>query len=325
MALPITTTTLSRRLWLSIYAMRSGKRLSVPTFAHPQPCRASVPLSPFGISHLLLCHPWLRSPSLSLSMFCRWVRLSAIRLPLDLDQSQPIALYGTCLWTQAFSLPSPLPQALLLKAPPSGFQLSVLKTASWRTHLVACPWTTSRSTHPQTRLLLILHLPLPIRNLNKRPRKPSIAHWRFCSGPLRHQRWKREKSRLSPVRRRLQHPCRCPIRQATVAIAAAAGRELLRTIPWKRPPHRTSRSTCRSPSEAFQGDRSPSSPSSPADCDDSQPNLPPSGPIRQGAARSFDKPEECWMRLSKCAVGSRMSVRQVACIAFLKPGLLCII
>ena len=311
-ALPMTTA-LSRCPRLTTFAMQSAKRLSVFTFAQPQPCSPSSLPSLFGAPHSLLSHSWLRSSSLHLSKFRPWVRLPAMHLPLDSAQPQPLFTHGTCRWTQAPSLFSPPPQALLLKVPSSGLQLSVLQHTSWRTHLVACLWTTSRSTHRITRLLLILHLHLPTRNLNKQPRKPNIEHWRFCSDPPRHRRLKSETPPLSTCEGgRLQHPCRHLIRQATV-VAAAAGREL-RTIPWKRPQHRTSRLTCRLPSGAFQGDRIHSSLSSPTDC--SAPDLLSPGLFHQGAARSLDVQEECWLRFSKRVTGLPMSAWQIACITF---------
>ena len=81
----------------------------------------------------------------------------------------------------------------------------------------------------------------------------------------------------------------------------------------KRLLHRTSKSTCRSPSGAFRGDRIHSSIPSPTD--GLAPNLPSSALLYQGAARTHDVPAERWLRFSKCVADFPTSLRQIECNA----------
>ena len=308
LSLPMTTA-LAQCSWLMKFAMQSSKRLPISAFAQPQPC-SSLSLSFLSSApYSLLNHPWLRSSLLRPSKSCPWVRLSARHWPRDVAQPQQAFTHGTCRRTQATSLFSPFLQALFLKVPPPDLQLSLPQHASWRILRAACLWTTSRPTHRLIRLLLIPHLHLPTRNLNKRLRKLNIEHWRSCLDPPRHRRLKSAMPQLLPVRRRLQPSCRHLLCRAADAVAAAAGRELLRITPWKRLLRRASKSTCRSPSGAFRGGRIHSSLPSPTDC--LAPNLLSSALLYQGAARSQDVPEERWPRFPKCIADFPTSMRQI--------------
>ena len=186
-------------------------------------------------------------------------------------------------------------------------------TPQWRSHRAAYLWITSSPTPQPTRLLRIPHLRPPTRNLNKWPRKLNIEHWRSCLDPPQHRRLKSTTPLLPPVRRRLLPPSRHLMCQAADAVAAAVGHELLRITPWKRLLRRTSKSTCRSPSGAFRGNRIHSSLSSPTG--DHAPLLPSFALLCPGAARTHDVPAGRWLRFSKCVTGLPMSMRQIECNA----------
>ena len=316
-SLPMTTVP-TQCPWLMTFAMRSSKRLTHSATTLPQPhCHSSL--------SCLFCAPrfwsylWLRLLPPCPYQSCSWVRLSAQRIGsamhwlLDLAWPWLAFTHGTCRPTQATSHLSPSPQALVLKVPPIGLWLSTSQHAPWRSHRTTCLWITSSLTPQPTRLLWIPHLRPPTRNLNKQLRKLNIEHWRSCLDPPQHRRLKSMTPLLPPVRHQLLPPSRHLMCQAADAVAAAVGHELLRITPWKRLLRRTSKSTCRSPSGAFRGNRIHSSLSSPTG--DHAPLLPSFALLYPGAARTHDVPAERWLRFSTCVTGLPMSMQQIECNA----------
>ena len=296
--------------WQMIRAKQSLKRTHSSAIATPQlPCRPTWPC-PLCALCFRLC-PWPRSTKLpppSLYSPCSWVRPSAQRLRSTMHWITGLAWPRFTLRhghqsTQVSSRLTLSPQALFLKAPLYCLWLSASQHDPWLPHQAAYSRPASSPTPQSTRLVQISRPHQQIESLSKRPAKPNPTHWRFCLETPQ----QRTLLLLPPVRSRPSSPSRHRMVQAADTAAAAVQYKPSRTTPWNRP-RRTSKSTCRSPSGAFRGDRIPDRP--PTSTDGLVPILPFTTLPHQGAARTLDRPAEHWLRLSKCIADSSLSLRR---------------
>ena len=296
-----------------ICTLQSGKSSCSFVTAMPRLCGCSVWPNP-------LCalssrpHPWLRSlqlPTLCLSLPCSWARPSAPQLNLTVHWTLAPAWFRLtpmyrCQSAQVTSHPPPSLQALLLlEASPSSQRLCTPLHEPWQSHLAAYPWTTNSSTPLFTRPVQISRPHQQIVNLSKQHERLNLKHWRFCQPPPPQQS---PPLLLLSVRRQLLSPSRHRKARIVDTAAAEALCELSRTTPWNRPLRRTSKSTCRSPSEAFLDDRIPNGLSTSTEGHAPVPSF--TALPHQGAARTLGGQVEHWRRLSKCIASFSLSLPQ---------------
>ena len=243
-------------------------------------------------------HPWLRlsqKPPLCLSLPCPWVRPSALQLHLTVHWTlAPARLWLTSMHRCQSAQDTPHPPLSPQVVPPLESSLSHQRPCAprydpWQSHPAACPWTPNSSTPLSTR-----------PNLNKQLKRLNLKRWRFCQPPL-------QQSPPRPLLPRTSQPL-SPSRHQKARIvdkaAAAALCDLSRTTPWNRPLRRTSKSTCRSPSEAFLDECIPKGRST--SIEGYAPALLFTGPLYQGAARTLSGQVKHWRRLSKCTASSSL-------------------
>ena len=295
-----------------ICTLQSGKSSCSFVTAMPRLCGCLVWPNPLcALSSRL--HPWLRSiqlPTLCLSLPCSWVRPSALQLNLTVHWILAPAWFRftpmhRCQSAQATSHPPPSPQALLLLETSLSYQrLCTPRHDPWQSHPAAYLWTPNSSTPLLTRPVQISRPHQQIVNLNKQHKRLNLKHWMFCQPPSQQS----PPLLLLSVRSQLLSPSRHRKARIVDIAAAEALCELSRTTPWNRPLRRTSKSTCRSPSEASLDERIPNGLST--STEGHAPALLFTVLLYQGAARTQGVQVEHWRRFSKCIASSSLSQPQ---------------